>query len=1774
MILFHNLEFFNKSGNNLNLEKAFNVTVTVEDIVKPEHVIKDNSGYNPYPTLGDLEMITGNLGDVYTTNDGVIFVWKDGRWQSSEFGANYGEGAEVEVVINLENQIETFAILKQGKNYTPRTLITIKDVKIGTDFEIFGENFVIRDSDGKIESIFSPTRATGFTFPAMYYKGEIFFKKLSTGLIETEHIYVTERVKSSVDGSLMLVYPRYGIFENGSKIDNIVINLEDGDQEIFPFTIDKSGEYPQIKKEFDDEFYYSEPLAEGWTNGDWIWDREPDPLVEGDWGEGHYEQINDVFDYSLTRILPPMNNTVMQLNIGASSNEEGIFENTLKLQIHDKDENGKPFLYTFAEILMRAEIEGEDERFRLALETFGFSLSQQDAIMLREADIKEHLPDFLMINEKRKEMLLEYSNIFPYIGSYKALVNILKYFDYNDLRIKEYWLNVEMVNRDDKRKSFRKGEKLKSRISEPVPSRIEEIETEEKIENLVKIHKAPLISKESEKKGKRSKFNNNQDFEKDEEQVVEEEKRRKHFPKAIEIGDMIKFWDKYNYIPNTYGKNNRKLLKFNEKYYKQVDIPFELKGKGRNWKDEDFLPSEIWKKTSLFSLHYDINKPSGKTDQWGIPEVIDNFMFSEEEALIKLFMLKRYLKEKFLPLHARIIDITGEGIYFARYAISTWKDDTDTLYVDKEFQPDFKVKSSYLIEDLQNYGEKVRETLPELANEPLLEYLQNALFKFTNTKSTPHNDIGPIGCILHLDCDTFDVSWKDMNLTWDDLMIFTSIQFDITMVKPKSILRFDDWFTGELSEFQFTKDIPKIIEPEHPEEMSETELFDWYNPQYKDMFVAVYEELLRASVVPDEDTLNSYYDPIISSFNYIDPIPRDIHGVEILGAFDYRTAKIIAYSNEINPRTVSVQFINGAQGIFKPCPNQGINTWETIGQHEFYELEWTVTHMDSSKFSMKIRDNIISGKNKTFTVPFSGRYRIDLTLWDLTNHSVRTHKYVDVRMPEIEVNMLTRITEHIPNWKEYKEIPWKSAGQELRTPALRNEVKWEDCQLRWEDFDLRTYNTTEDVRELFETSESAKMVRISEFDRFVGVIVDSGIDVNTKTVKCEGSFRHPELRPGLDFVFFRRDETIFKTKVIDVIYDGIYTTLILENLPIGLNKTWEVLREIGGNVLVDGKVDYDESVRINGLKVGQWLKFWYDEQKIEQQKILLEDIIVKTELASEPEGIILSMPIDKVKSEFGKVYRIKTGEIGTDLEILPDTMQIKINYDLEDEEIKPGFTEILLTSEFEGEEFLQRVLVQHSTHVNIEELGEDPINYTLLDVIEIDSDIRLALNGSSFEYAYWQFNVKLVHFNDSYGPTELLLNFNDYPYHSKFIKMVPLITEEPITPGLEPIVIGVDSGKAIKTIEDFNDINKYLDETEYKIVLNEDSGLWYFDYITKDGTYSIQVTNIGDEDGSSLITVNDDHSELFQIGPQFKLSWTNFDEDYAENRIGIHNHTWENYDEVQWKDLSALQWQHGEFYPGVLCSFEITKVIRKGTIRFENFPKFTFNEILDGNVVGTYAMWKSATNELNNSTNEGISKFSYSLLEIEEGISYKIIATSKNQTISSLGNLKFSNGVEGIFETHENGFVFANSYPLGYYKEWYDPHVFGPENKIAQWKPIARTYYEHELDKQETIKDSDLLNQVIGGSFTWDDFFSSTNSEVFRPMTTVFFNLSNIKIFGKKNFKWILRNRTNDEILCETIDKNFIWMFTEKGIYDLTIEVEDINGNYQTITKNGLITIQ
>lgn len=95
-----------------------------------------------------------------------------------------------------------------------------------------------------------------------------------------------------------------------------------------------------------------------------------------------------------------------------------------------------------AEISVYTEIIGEDERLTAKLADFGEYISTNEEYIFRNSDIKEELSNHILLNQKKKEFILEMHNIKPYFSAYKGLINILNLFDYPDLTLKEYWVDV------------------------------------------------------------------------------------------------------------------------------------------------------------------------------------------------------------------------------------------------------------------------------------------------------------------------------------------------------------------------------------------------------------------------------------------------------------------------------------------------------------------------------------------------------------------------------------------------------------------------------------------------------------------------------------------------------------------------------------------------------------------------------------------------------------------------------------------------------------------------------------------------------------------------------------------------------------------------------------------------------------------------------------------------------------------------------------------------------------------------------------------------------------------------------------------------------------------------------------------------------------------------------------------------------------------------------------------------------------------------------------
>lgn len=230
------------------------------------------------------------------------------------------------------------------------------------------------------------------------WKGKIFFEGVSTYLFDNENLFILE--KTGVD---QYVFPVIGPQQN----------LE------FVWTSNKNS----------NEFFLYDVVKDLELKEQFITKIESKVIA--------YSDFNPA-------IGPPLNLKVpLQINIAFSPSDELKFERTL--EIYYNDFTASPFRIKVAEIYFYGEGVEEEERFRVWAQNFGIKFLKEDANILKDYDIKEAYPDVELLNQARKELLVNKEHIYPYIGTYKGLSNFVNLLGYKDvLQIKEYWRNVNL----------------------------------------------------------------------------------------------------------------------------------------------------------------------------------------------------------------------------------------------------------------------------------------------------------------------------------------------------------------------------------------------------------------------------------------------------------------------------------------------------------------------------------------------------------------------------------------------------------------------------------------------------------------------------------------------------------------------------------------------------------------------------------------------------------------------------------------------------------------------------------------------------------------------------------------------------------------------------------------------------------------------------------------------------------------------------------------------------------------------------------------------------------------------------------------------------------------------------------------------------------------------------------------------------------------------------------------------------------------------------------
>jgi hypothetical protein len=595
---YRRLNFFNKRGNPLNFDY---IGPTGATELESTFIYLSNSSVT---SIGDINVNSFDLEPATLTL--------------------YFEDLNGFTIIDWANEVQTF--LQQGAEVFLNGRVAGQQQFKGKIFSITpsGSTYIIQFFPGKSEGqrIISNGNKiyfnTTYNFrPGGYYKGNIYFDPVSSGLYENEQIFIVQEFYDQNTSSFNYGLPHTGITgATAGKWRTRWYNNKYGETDvseiIFTYQI-----YDDINGGD------GQPLIISYPNIVYSVDVDANDTYYG--ASGGYIQTSSVSSETLS--------ISVALNCGDLNGN--IYERKLIVEDITGGTGSAPI--KVIEVDFYGEIVGEDPRFDVMLKNIGRAFYPSDSVILRDHDPAEPSPNYLEINDKRKELLVAGEEIFPYAGAYRGLIAAIKFFGYQDLRIKEYWLNLE-YRRLQVESPLQKNKQF-----------LDEIKAQQSING---------------------------------------------YTQSIQIADVLDNPNSGKYrLTQTYGPDK-------EGNY-VLDISSE----------ESLVPSRTYKKTSLFGLYYDLNKDNGDVDEYGYPVVIDAFKFTQEEVLLKLFALKERLKRDYLPLNARIVDITGEGIYFEVYNTRAWTDVMQRPQIETGIHFDIVPNPDFgFIEDLRNFSIRPSQT--------------------------------------------------------------------------------------------------------------------------------------------------------------------------------------------------------------------------------------------------------------------------------------------------------------------------------------------------------------------------------------------------------------------------------------------------------------------------------------------------------------------------------------------------------------------------------------------------------------------------------------------------------------------------------------------------------------------------------------------------------------------------------------------------------------------------------------------------------------------------------------------------------------------------------------------------------------------------------------------------------------------------------------------------------------------------------------------------------
>lgn len=446
--IYQDLKFFDKNGYEIPLVIASNIVIKI---------------YNKFGSEKNATIINGVYNNKKDINGNFIIdnvkIIDTGR--SFSFNKIELENSIIEVYVDgimlnnvIFNKINILETIPFNVAYTSSNADLKEYVKYGIkDIEL---EFVISKSE--LDDLFHTNYE--MPFPSLVFNANIDMEKVSTGLHSVETLY-------------------FGIEKNGNLIKpfdsqyNIVFLTDVKDDDVQFFVVDTNT----------DEIYKKHRI---------IVDLSDNNTFDDDYFDTTSKEFNNTINEEEIITNAP------QINVCFSSDEEGVHEQKIYIMLVDRTNENN--IIKIGEFNVTVETEGEDERFRALFANFGIPDPIMYPSLFKECDIKEEKTNWEIVNRKSKELFLTYDEIFPYVGTYKALINAVKYLGYNDVYFREWYKDIKKGIKYSKRIN------LNENFNDNKPYITYDTILENRM-NQKKLNKLSLVYKLNEESGENDEYN-------------------------------------------------------------------------------------------------------------------------------------------------------------------------------------------------------------------------------------------------------------------------------------------------------------------------------------------------------------------------------------------------------------------------------------------------------------------------------------------------------------------------------------------------------------------------------------------------------------------------------------------------------------------------------------------------------------------------------------------------------------------------------------------------------------------------------------------------------------------------------------------------------------------------------------------------------------------------------------------------------------------------------------------------------------------------------------------------------------------------------------------------------------------------------------------------------------------------------------------------------------------------------------------------------------------